>query len=136
METGRLKKIYHLPACIAEFVSEYIFLISENKQTSKIKKHKKYKKSKINQRRKQNIFGKLIKKNEFPVARVKIFLVTRISGNKSVSFWPWGCSELRTLKMYNITYLEQPSAFITKKSVLRTVVGRVNQRRFCQNEGK
>ena len=40
METGRLKKIYHLPAYIAEFVSEYIFLISENKQTSKIKKQK------------------------------------------------------------------------------------------------
>ena len=36
-ETGRVKKFYYSPARIIECVSEYIFLISKNKQANKSK---------------------------------------------------------------------------------------------------
>ena len=43
---------------------------------------KKQVKKKNTKEAKENISGKSIKKNNFATARVKIFLVTRISGNK------------------------------------------------------
>ena len=77
------------PARIVECVSEYMFLISKKKKkkkkTTKKKRNKKRKKKK---RTKEKISGKSIKKR-FAATRVKIFLVTRISGNKSIFFsWP------------------------------------------------
>ena len=63
-----------------ECVSEYIFLISRNKHTKK-KKNENTKKAKETKEEKivslENQFKKIA------AARVKIFLVTRISGNKS-----------------------------------------------------
>ena len=50
------------------------------------KKHKPKKAKKNNERKKEIISGKLIKRNKFAAARVKIFLVTRISGKKSIIF--------------------------------------------------
>ena len=47
-----------------------------------IQKKKKLKQKKL--KKKDNISAKLIKKNKFAAARLKIFLVTRISGNKSI----------------------------------------------------
>ena len=41
-----MKKIYYSPARIVEYVSEYIFLISKNKQAKKSKAKQEYKKSK------------------------------------------------------------------------------------------
>ena len=65
-----------------------IYIFDFKKQTNKQKKHI-HKKTKTRIQKKQkklkkkkNISGKLIKK-EFAAARVKIFFITRISGNKS-----------------------------------------------------
>ena len=40
------KFFYHSPACTVEFVSEYIFLISKNKQAKKKQEYKKAKETK------------------------------------------------------------------------------------------
>ena len=58
------------------------FLKTSNKQQEKTRT----KKSKRNQRRKENISGKSIKK-KIAAVRVKIFFVNHISGNKSVIFF-------------------------------------------------
>ena len=83
----------HSPTRIVECVSEYTFLSpNNNKQTTN---KTRIKKCKRNQRRKENISGKLIKKNKIAVAQVKIFLVIRISGNKSILFYcPYSCFKL------------------------------------------
>ena len=78
LETDRVKKFLYSPTRIVEFVSEYIFLVSKNKQTRKKNKNRKKEK----ETKEENFFGKSIKKNKFAAARVKIFLITRISGNK------------------------------------------------------
>ena len=78
LETDRVKKFLSLTHGIVECVSEYIFLVSKNKQTRKKNKNRK----KAKETKEENFFGKSIKKNKFAAARVKIFLITRISGNK------------------------------------------------------
>ena len=50
--------------------------------------------------RKENISRKLVKKNKFAAAQVKIFLVTRISGNKSIVFFG-----LNLFKQININHV-------------------------------
>ena len=70
---------YHSPARIIECVSEYIFLISKRKQAKNPPKKKNTKEEKIispENRLKKQICGR----------PVEIFLVTRISGNKSIFF--------------------------------------------------
>ena len=98
LETDRVKKFLYSPTRIVEFVSEYIFLVSKNKQTRKKNKNRK----KAKETKEENFFGKSIKKNKFAAARVKIFLITRISGNKRFLsffffffffFWPY-CAAL------------------------------------------
>ena len=79
-EIGWVKLFYNSPARIVERLSEYIFLISKNnKQTNKQTKQesKKAKETKEEKR--------ISPENKFAATRVKIFLVTRISGNV---FWP------------------------------------------------
>ena len=58
-----------------------IHIFNFKKQTNKQTKQE-YKQSKRNEKRKENISGKSIKK--IAAARVKIFFVTRISGNKII----------------------------------------------------
>ena len=76
------KFFYQSPACMVKYVSEYTFLISKNKkkQTNKKQESKKAKETKEEKR----IFPENRLRNKFAAARVKIFLVTCISGNKSI----------------------------------------------------
>ena len=85
-KTAEWKICYHSPARIVECVTGYIFFISKNKQAKTKQNKARIEKSKRNERRKNNISGKSIKKAKFVAARVTIFLVTRISGNKSIFF--------------------------------------------------
>ena len=63
-ETGRVKKFYYSPARIVECVSEYIFLISKNKQAKKTKAKQVYKQAKETKEKKiisaENRLKKLI----------------------------------------------------------------------------
>ena len=86
-KTAEWKICYHSPARIVECVSGYIFFISKNKQAKTKQNKARIEKSKRNERRKNNVSGKSIKKAKFVAARVTIFLVTRISGNKSIFFF-------------------------------------------------
>ena len=67
-----------------------IYIFNFKKQQINKQKKTVIKENKRNQRRKENISGKSIKKNKFAAAWGKIFHVTYISGNKSffVFFWP------------------------------------------------
>ena len=80
-----MKKILSLPARIVECVSEYIFLISKNKQAKKAQKSKNTKKAKET-KEERRIFPENRLKNKFMAARMKIFLVIRISENKTTFF--------------------------------------------------
>ena len=84
-EIDRMKNFYHLPARIVECVlSEYAFLISRNnKQTTTKIKTKKAKQTK--EEKKISPGNRL--KNKFAATWVKNFLVTRVSGNKSIIFF-------------------------------------------------
>ena len=67
---------------MVKYVSEYTFLISKNKkkQTNKKQESKKAKETKEEKR----IFPENRLRNKIAATRVKIFLVTCISGNKSI----------------------------------------------------
>ena len=73
---------YHSPTCIVERVSEYIILISKNKQTSKGNKDAKKVKEAKEENRIYTENG--LKINKFAAAQVMIFLVTRVSGKKII----------------------------------------------------
>ena len=72
-------KFYHSPARIVQCVSEYIFQFQKTNKQAKNKNTKKEKETKEERRIPQE--NRLKKK--IAIARVKIFLVTRISGKKS-----------------------------------------------------
>ena len=67
------KPFYHLPAGTVEFVSEHVFLILKNKQTSK--RNKNTKKAKETKEEKRLNIWKIDWKNKSAAVRVKIFLV-------------------------------------------------------------
>ena len=106
-ESAGRKNFYHSPALIVECVSEYKFLILKkqtNKQAKKQNKTKQKKqenkKSKKNKQNKEEniIFSENRLKNKLAAAWVKIFLFTRISGNKSIFLvWPMITSENEVL---------------------------------------
>ena len=63
LEIGRVKNFYHIPARIVEWISEYIFLISKNKQkvnknTTKSKETKEKKRTSVENRLKKYICGR------------------------------------------------------------------------------
>ena len=67
-------------------ISVHIFVFK--KQTNKQKKSKSTKRAKETKEEKRIYQGNRPKKIKFVAARVKIFLVTRISGNKNFFFGP------------------------------------------------
>ena len=71
-----MKKFYYSPAHIVEFVSEYIFLVSKNKQAKKRKAKQEYKKAKETKEKKENICGKSIKKISFRPPGCRFFSST------------------------------------------------------------
>ena len=77
---ARWKFFYNSFARVVQCVPKYIYFIWKNKETSKQKKNTK-KQNKL--KKKREYLWKIDKKNNFAASRVKIFLVTRISGNKS-----------------------------------------------------
>ena len=81
-EIGLVKFFLSHTTRIVECVSEYVFLISKNKQAYK-KINKNTKETK--EERKKSPENRL--KNKFAAARVKIFLATLISWNKSIFLW-------------------------------------------------
>ena len=88
-KSGGWKIFYHSPARIAECVWEYIFLISKNKQKKKKEKEKKKEYKKATETIEEKIIfpGNRLKRSKFADAQVKIFLVARLSRNKSNFFW-------------------------------------------------
>ena len=56
------KNFYQSPACIVEYVSEYIFLISKNEQSKKNQNKARIQKKQKKLKKKENISGKSIKK--------------------------------------------------------------------------
>ena len=83
-EIDRVKNFYHLTARIVECVlSEYAFLISRNKQTTTKIRTKKAKQTK----EENKISPENRLKNKFTATWVKKFLVTSVSGNKSIIFF-------------------------------------------------
>ena len=86
-EIGLVKFFLSHTTRIVECVSEYVFLISKNKQANK-KINKNTKETK--EERKKSPENRL--KNKFAAARVKIFLATLISWNKSIFLWLQYCA--------------------------------------------
>ena len=76
------------PGRIVDCVSEYIFLISKVKQTSKKTKQQQQEYKKAEETREKRVPPEnRLKKDKFAAVWVKIFLVTRISGNESFFFF-------------------------------------------------
>ena len=86
-EIGRVKNFLSV-TCPHSRICSSIYIFDFNEQTSK-KQKQEYEKVKESKDKKRMSPENRLKKNKFAAARLKNFLVTHISGNKSTLFWPY-----------------------------------------------